>query len=138
MYERIVVPVDLAHVERLEKALVSAADLSKHYKVPVTYVAVATTAPSEIAHTPEEHARKLEAFAGDQARTHGLPEATSAFYTSRDPAVDLHETLLKAIEETGADLVVMASHVPGLPEHIFASNAGWVAAHATVSVFVIR
>jgi hypothetical protein len=28
--------------------------------------------------------------------------------------------------------------VPGLPEHIFASNAGAVAAHADVSVFVIR
>ena len=32
----------------------------------------------------------------------------------------------------------MASHVPGLPEHFFASNAGALASHAEVSVFVIR
>jgi hypothetical protein len=32
----------------------------------------------------------------------------------------------------------MASHVPGLPEHIFASNAGAVASHAGMSVFVVR
>jgi hypothetical protein len=28
--------------------------------------------------------------------------------------------------------------VPGLPEHIFASNAGTVASHAEISVFVVR
>jgi hypothetical protein len=28
--------------------------------------------------------------------------------------------------------------VPGMPEHIFASNAGAVASHAGVSVFVVR
>lgn len=138
MYKRIMVPVDLAHIDRLEKALTSAADLSKHYKVPVTYVTVATTAPSEIAHTPQEHAKKLDAFAKAQADKHGLHDTDAKFYTSHDPAVDLHETLMKAIGDTGADLVVMASHVPGVPEHIFASNAGSVASHAEVSVFVIR
>ena len=57
---------------------------------------------------------------------------------SHDPAVDLDDSLMQAIADTGADLVVMASHVPGLPEHIFASNAGYLANHASVSVFVIR
>ncbi len=138
MYQRIMVPVDLVHVERLEKALESAADLSKHYGIPVTYVAVAATTPNEIAHTPEQHARKLEEFADQQARKYGLGETAAAFYTSHDPAADLDDKLLAAIDETGSDLVVMASHIPDFPDHIFSSNAGTVASHARVSVFVIR
>jgi len=138
MYTRIMVPVDLAHVERLQKALDSAADLAKHYKIPVTYVAVGTTLPGEVAHTPQEYEKKLQAFAAEQAKSHGLSDSDAKFYTSHDPAVDLDEKLLAAIDDVGADLVVMASHVPGLPEHIFASNAGEVAMHAKTSVFVIR
>ena len=138
MYKKIMVPVDLAHVERLEKALESAADLSKHYKAPVTYVAVGTTLPGEVAHTPKEYEQKLHAFAKKQAEKYGLHEIDAKFYTSHDPAVDLDEKLLDAINDIGADLVGMASHVPGLPEHIFASNAGEVAMHAKISVFVIR
>ena len=138
MYHRIMVPVDLVHVERIEKALQSAADLSKHYGTPVTYVAVSATTPNEIAHTPQEHKQKLEEFARQQADTYGLHDTTAAFYTSHDPAADLDEKLLQAIEDTGSDLVVMASHIPGIPEHIFSSNAGAVASHARVSVFVIR
>ena len=45
---------------------------------------------------------------------------------------------MTAIEETESDLVVVASHIPGFPEYLFASNAGYLAMHATVSVFVIR
>ena len=59
-------------------------------------------------------------------------------YTSHDPTADLDPTLMKAIEETGSDLVVVASHIPGFPEYLFASNAGYLAMHASVSVFVIR
>jgi nucleotide-binding universal stress UspA family protein len=138
MYKKIMIPVDLAHTERLDKALTTAADLSKHYGIPVCYVAVTSTAPGPVAHTPEEFAQKLEAFAQDQNRRLDLHAAESHAIVSHDPAVDLDEKLLQAAHQNGCDLVVMASHVPGLPEHIFASNAGAVAAHADMSVFVIR
>ena len=59
-------------------------------------------------------------------------------YSSHDPAADLDHRLIAAGREIGADLIVMASHLPGLPEHLFASNAGAVASHAKVSVFVVR
>lgn len=138
MYKKLLVPVDLAHTERLEKALASAADLSKHYGIPVCYVGVTTAAPNEVAHTPQEYAKKLESFAGEEARRRGLNGHEARTYTSHDPTVDLDERLLGAIKDVGADLVVMASHIPGLPEHIFNSNAGKVASHAEVSVFVVR
>ncbi|MEO1197830.1 MAG: universal stress protein [Pseudomonadota bacterium] len=137
MYQRIMVPVDLAHLDRLDKALTTASDIAKHHGAPVSYVGITSSQPSAVAHTPEEFEDKLIAFAQDQAARHGL-ETSAKAYVTHDPAVDLDQTLLHAISDTGADLVVMASHVPGLIEHIFASNAGYVASHATVSVFVIR
>lgn len=137
MYKKILTPVDLAHVDRLEKALATAADLSKHYGIPLCYVGVAAAQPGEVARTPSEFADKLEAFRKAQASKYGLQVTTKA-YVSHDPAVDLDDTLMKAIDETGADLVVMASHLPGLPEHIFASNAGQLASHSTVSVLALR
>ena len=39
---------------------------------------------------------------------------------------------------TGADLVVMQSHVPGLMDYIWPSNGGKVAGHAKCSVLVVR
>lgn len=137
MYTKIMVPVDLAHVERLDKALTTAADLAKHYGVSVCYVGVTAATPGQVAHNPKEYNAKLEQFGAQQASRHGI-EATTRTILSHDPAVDLDQALLRALGDTGADLVVMASHVPGLAEHIFASNAGYVASHAKVSVFVIR
>ena len=137
MYTRIMVPVDLAHGERLGKALSTAADLSKHYGIPVCFVGVSAPAPSAVAHTPDEFADRLAGFAAARAEADGI-EASSAAYDCHDPAVDLDNTLLKAIEETGADLVIMASHVPGFADYLFASNAGHLAAHAPVTVMVVR
>lgn len=137
MYTKIIVPVDLAHEDRLAKALTTAADLAKHYRIPICYVGVAAAAPGGIAHNPTEFAKRLAAFGDAQAAKHGI-EALTLPCISHDPTTDLDSTLIKAIRDSGADLVVMASHVPGLAEHLFASNAGYIASHAKVSVFVIR
>ncbi len=138
MYRKIMVPVDLGHVERLGKALKTAADLARHYDVPLIYVGVGAATPGSLAHNPQEFERKMNAFADEQSKTYDIAQATSIACISHDPSVDLDATLLKAVEDTGADLVVMASHVPGLAEHLFASNAGYVAMHAKASVFVVR
>lgn len=137
MYSKIMVPVDLAHIERLEKAITTATDLAKHYSIPICFVGVTAETPTEVAHTPAEFADKLKAFGAQQSKKHGLDIDTAA-YPSHDPAIDLDQTLIAAAKENTADLIVMASHLPGLPEHIFASNAGAVASHAGVSVFVVR
>ncbi len=137
MYTTIAVPVDLAHVERLSKALRTAADLARHYGASLVYVGAVTETPGPVARSPAAYAAKLEAFAAEQAAAHGIA-ATGRMVVSLDMTVDLEPKLLAAIDEAGADLVVMASHVPGLREHLFSSHAGWLAAHASVSVFIVR
>ena len=137
MYSKIMVPVDLAHKGDLDKALKTAADLAKHYQIPVCYVGVTSALASSVAHNPKEFADKLEAFAQDEAKKHGH-DASSKSYTSHDPTVDVDDTLLKAVKDIGADLVVMASHAPNVLDYVWPSNGGKVAEHSKASVFVVR
>ena len=138
MYRKIMIPVDLAHTDRLEKALTTAADLSKQYGIPVCYTAVTASTPTSVAHNPDEFAQKLEDFAQSQTDKLGLHSAESHTIVDPDPVADLGKKLIDAAHQQGCDLVVMAWHIPGIREHIFESNAGSVALHADVSVFVIR
>lgn len=137
MYSQILVPVDLTHIEQLGKALQTAADLARHYGAPVCYVGVTPETPSPVAHNPEEFAGKLDAFAKEQGTKHGIDVSTRS-YTSTDPAIDINKTLRQAVEDSGADLVVMASHSPNITDYIWPSHGGWVAEHSSSSVFVVR
>ena len=137
MYRKIVVPVDLAHLDALQKALGTAGDLAKHYGIPVVYVGVTGTVPDAVARTPEEFGRKLEQFAGAEARKHGV-EATAHPLTSPDPSADLSRVLRAAVRELGADLVVMASHPPSPLDWLMPSQGGSVAEHSEASVFIVR
>jgi nucleotide-binding universal stress UspA family protein len=137
MYKKMMVPVDLAHVDKLDKALTTARDLANHYETPIVYVGVTPSTPTDVAHTPEEYEQKLADFGRRQAEADGTQVDTKC-YLSHDPARDLYKILTDACDELGADVIVMASHVPGVEEHFFTSNAGYVASHADVSVFVVR
>ena len=137
MFKRIMVPVDLTHADKIDKALDVAGDLAAHYGATLVYVGVTAPAPSPIAHTPQEYAEKLAVFAAEKGKAHGA-EAESRAYTSHDPAIDLDDTLLQAVKETGADLVVMASHIPNVTDYIWPSNGGAIATHSDATVMVVR
>ena len=137
MYKSIMIPVDLEHSDQLKKALSIGADLARHYNAELFAVGVTSGAPSAVAHNPLEYAQKLEAFAAEQTAIHGVEFKAKAM-ESHDPAVDLDDTLQKAGSEIGADLVVMASHVPGFIDYFLSSRAGYLASHSDLSVFVVR
>ncbi len=52
MYHNIVVPVDIEHADKLEKALATACDLAKAYDAKLTVVGVTGAAPGSLAHNP--------------------------------------------------------------------------------------
>jgi nucleotide-binding universal stress UspA family protein len=137
MFKRIMAPVDLAHVERLGAALDCAAGLANFYDVPITYVGVTSPHPSKLAHNPKEFGEKLAAFAEAEAAKHGV-EASAHTAIAHDPTTEVDDALMRAIGETGSDLVVMASHVPNVMDHIWPSNGGKLAEHAKCSVMVVR
>lgn len=137
MFSRIMVPVDLAHQDHLAKAIDAACALAQLWGAELVFVGVAAALPGSIAHNPQEFAEKLTAFADSQAASHGIV-ATAHAVISHDPATDLDPSLLKAAEEIGADLVVMASHVPNLTDYVWPSNGGTIATRASASVLVVR
>lgn len=137
MTDKILVPIDLEHAEKLNKALGIAATIAKAEDAEVCYLGVTTSAPSGVASTPEAFAKKMEAFAEDQAKTRGVAASAKAV-TAHDVTVQLEDVIIDGAKEAGADLIVMASHIPGVAEHVFATHAGYVANHAPVSVYVVR
>jgi universal stress protein F len=137
MFNKIMVPVDLAHLGALEKALTVAADLSRHYGAALCYVGVTTSQPSAVARTPEEYEFKLRAFAHGHAPDSGH-EPTARVYNSHDPAADLDDILTQAIHDVGADLVVMATHLPTHLDAIMPSTGDKIAKHTEASVFLVR
>lgn len=136
-FRHIMVPVDLAHRDKLDKALSVAADLGKRYGAPVTLVGAAAPEPSAVARTFAEFAGKLQALADEEAVKSGV-ETKAKAVDCPDPRRDLDDALAGAAEEIGADLVVMASHVPTFADHVLASNAGALASHTEASVFIVR
>ena len=137
MFTKIMVPVDLKHADRLGKALEVAAGWAKQYSADVHLVGVTMSSPTDVARSPGEYAQKLAGFAADRAAALGVA-FTPHTEVSHDIAVDLDDVLSKAAGAIAADLIVMASHVPGLADHVFASNAGYLASHASMSVMVVR
>jgi len=131
------VPVDLVHADKLEKALTIAANLSKNFNAPICYVGMTAKTPSPVAHTPTEFAEKLAEFARAQSAAHGV-QASSKAYPLDDPAVDMSGALLSAVEDLGADLVVMASHIPNVTDYVWPSHGGKVATHSKASVLLVR
>lgn len=137
MYTHIMIPVDLAHAGKLSKALRTGADLARHYGAKVTYVGVTAPTPGPLGHNPKEYGDRLAAFAEAERATHGHEVAAHAV-VAHDPTTDLDDALLRTVDQIGADLVVMASHIPGLADYLWPSNGGKIAGHSRASVFVVR
>ena len=137
MYSNVMIPVDLRHADRMDKALSVAVDITKLYGAKAHIVGIGQSVPTEVARTPTEYAEKLAAFAAERSKMFGVT-FTPHSEISHDLAVDLDDMLERVADAIGVDLVVMASHVPGFAEHFFASNAGYLASHASMSVLIVR
>jgi len=138
MYSRILVPVDLGHADKLDKALDLAAKTAKEHDATVIYVGVVDAVPTTSKNTEGNKARALlDDFASEQAHKYGIKVADHVELRG-DLHLNVGAEVIQAAKKTDCDLVIMASHVPGLKEHVFTSNAGYVASHAPMSVFVVR
>ncbi|MCW8330176.1 universal stress protein [Photobacterium sp. SDRW27] len=137
MFNRIMMPIDLRHLEKVGKALDIVEKLANTYDSTVIFVGVSASAPSDIARNPKEFSAKLAQFAEEQSQKHAIP--TESFpIISPDPTADLDDKLLDAIAALNTDLVVMATHVPGARDYLFGNNGNYISDHAKVSVFLVR
>ena len=137
MYRRIMVPVDLAHAETLDKAIATAADLGKHYGATITVVGVTASGPTHAANTPKDYEQLLARYCALQGQKHGVTLVPKAI-VNPDPVAELHSALREQVDAIGADLIIMASHIPSLRDYLFSSNAAYLVSHTEVSIFVVR
>ncbi|MEI4260526.1 universal stress protein [Roseovarius sp. D0-M9] len=137
MFTHIMVPVDLVHKDKQQKALDLAGELAKSYGAKVHVVSVGGDLPGSLGHNPSEFGQTLDDFAAGLRDQYGT-DVEAHPVVSNDPAVDTTQKLMQSIDDIGADLVIMASREPGMMEHIFASHGGYIAQHAKCSVFVVR
>ncbi len=137
MFRKILIPVDLAHVAAIERSLSASADLAKHYQAEVCYLGVTSSQPGSVARSPEEYEQKLEVFAQEQAKSHGQAVSVCCI-NSPDPVADLDEAIVKAIKKEGADLLVMATHLPKHLDAVIPAHGGKIATHTDISVFLVR
>jgi nucleotide-binding universal stress UspA family protein len=136
MYKTILVPIDLSHAEAGEKMI----DIAKRIgeegariilinvveDIP-TYVAAEL--PSGIIEKSKERAREALEEMVREANVQASVEVRSG---------QTHRAILAAAEERNVDLIVVASHRPGLQDFLLGSTAARVVRHATCSVLVKR
>jgi nucleotide-binding universal stress UspA family protein len=137
MFKSIMIPVDLENPESADGSVRFAAERLAGDDVKLTLVGVTGSAPSAAAHNPAEFKENLEALATRLSALHGVAIEAKAMHDN-DVATHLGAALVDTSIQLEADLIVMTSHVPGVIEHVFSSNAGYVASHAKCSVVVLR
>ena len=137
MFKHIVAPVDLLHLDSLERALSVTAEMARLLGAKVTFVSVTIAGPSRIASGPDDFRAKLQHLVDGLNVKYGMSAAAHPVF-SNDPTVDVDDALLRTVEELGADLVIMASHKPGFADYFWPSNGGRIASHSDVSVFLVR
>lgn len=137
MFRHIMVPVDLAEKDKLDTAIRVAVEQAGFYKSRITLVSVCGGLAAKVSHSPKRYGKLLAAFAQPIALAHGV-EIDTRIYNVPDPSVEVDAKLLDAIAELGIDLVIMGSHQPGWVEYFINSHGGRLAAHAPVSVMVVR
>lgn len=136
MYKTILVPIDLAHVEEGKSMIDFAINHAQDdTKIILLYVVeevpnwAAVSIPEDIIERSLEEARsELKAIATAAGRKMKVKIRTGHSYN----------TILDEAERKNADLIIIASHRPGLQDYFLGSTAAKIVRHAKCSVLVIR
>jgi nucleotide-binding universal stress UspA family protein len=136
MYKTILVPIDLGHAER-GKAMLDVASylVDKGGRIIVANVIedipnhVAAQIPNDLLKDTTDNAR--EEIEG-MAKAAGISAEIEVRHGRPSTAIN------SIAEAKGADLIVIASHRPGLQDYLLGSTAAGVVRHAQCSVLVMR
>ncbi|HKJ50598.1 MAG TPA: universal stress protein [Gammaproteobacteria bacterium] len=136
MYKTILVPVDLAHVAEGKAILdVAAKQADEGAKIILLNVIeeiptwAAAEIPKEIIDRSAENVR---------SEIEGIANASGMKMDTVIRSGHASNTILAVAKERGADLIIIASHRPGLQDYFLGSTASKVVRHANCSVLVVR
>lgn len=136
MYNKILVPVDMAHTEKAEDMLMAAKKLSgDDTHIVMVNIVLSVPAVAELA-VPQEFFQMAEKEAHDTLAKLAADSGMKATCEVRvgQPANEI----LTVAEEQGVELVIVGSHRPGLQDYLLGSTAARVVRHAQCPVLVMR
>jgi nucleotide-binding universal stress UspA family protein len=139
MYKNILAPVDLAHPDVAVRTVATALKVAGSDDCKLTLLNVVPELPGFVAaELPAGIAEKTEAAAESSlkkiAKDAGVEGRSKLMVKHGRP----HNQILQVAGEIGADLIVIASHQPGIEDYLLGSVAGKVVRHAKCSVLVER
>lgn len=140
MYNKILVPVDLADTDLVKPAITTAVEMARSSNGSVRLVNVLAMTPVMLAeYVPPDfdvqQRKSAEEALSIIAQECGL-DAGRVSSTVRQGGI-YHEVLEEA-KSFNADLIVMSSHRPAMRTYFLGSNAGHVVRYAKCSVLVVR
>ncbi len=136
MFKTILLPVDLAHVDEGKKMLgIALALMSENTEIILLYVIEDIPNWADI-DLPSDFKEKSMQSAQEALQS-------IAAITEKEVKIEVrsghaYSTILKDAEAANADLIILASHKPGLKEYFIGSNTSKVVSHANCSVLVMR
>lgn len=139
MIKTILVPIDIARIEAGVGALELAGDLAKLHESKFILLNVLESLPTYVAaEIPaglyKTHLSNATDRLNEIVRDQGLPDTTEVVVREGHPSIEI----LEFAKDTGVDLIVIASHDPGLVDYLLGSVAARVVRHAHCSVLVAR
>jgi nucleotide-binding universal stress UspA family protein len=140
MYQRILLPVDLADPDLAKPALETAVMLAKATGGTIRLINVLpVTPPMLIEYVPEDFDLQQRKSAEDALSIIASEmTAQSGKVTSVVRQGGTYQEILEEAKEMGADLIVMSSHRTGVRTYFLGSVAGHVVRYAGCSVMVVR
>jgi len=136
MFNTILVPIDMAHVAEgkatIDIAAEHGASGAKIILLNVVEEIPGWAAAELPANLLEESRDRVHEDLKAIAKASGIPMEVET--RSGHP----YKTILEVAQEKGADLIIIASHRPGLQDYFLGSTAAKVVRHAKCSVLVIR
>jgi universal stress protein F len=140
MFKAILVPVDLTEIEVARPALDKAVALAGITGASIGLVYVRSILPvTFMEYVPpsfdEEQQSDCEKRIREIADSLHLPAGK---VTTAVRMGSVYNEVLAEAKKTGADLIVIGSHRPGMATYLLGSNASTIVRHAECSVLVIR
>ena len=136
MYNKILVPIDMAHLAE-GKAIIDIAMQHAAAEARIILLNVIEEAPNwaAIELSTDIIDKSLES-AHDELKA--IATAAGRKMDIEVRAGSSYGTILDVAEETDVDLIIIASHRPGLQDYFLGSTAAKVVRHAKCSVLVVR
>ena len=140
MFNRILVPVDLAEAELAKRAIHTACTLVRDTAGTVRLLNVMPMTPVMLAEyvPPDFEAQQKTASEEALASIARQCELDATRVSSVVRQGGIYHEILEEAKQIAADLIVMSSHRPAMKTYFLGSNAGHVVRYAKSSVLVLR